>query len=111
RLARARAAGWSGMGHLYSLQGAMGGFLLSRATAGATPADQYSQLRDRALHLEFLVMGRAMRGRHRVLGKRDASALQIFLQQGLGILAKRLGVDVRHPRLVLASYDAAGLLE
>ena len=49
-----------------------------------------------------------MRGHHRVQRQRQLAALQEFLQQGLGVLAQRLGVDRGQYRLVLAHDHATG---
>ena len=67
--------------------------LFGIAAAAALAARGEFQLPDDAFDLEQLRMRLALRRDHRCISAAAFAALQVFLQQGFGILAQRLHIE------------------
>ena len=86
------------------------GLLLRCAAAGASAGHPDIEFGNYAFHLEFLVMRSAVGGDDVVSGQCNLAALQILLQQGFGVLAKRLRIHRLHDRVIqLGDRGARGL--
>src|SRR5882672_1835078 len=70
-----------------TLVGLARGRLFGSAATGALPEGADTELWDGAFDLELLFVCLAAGGHDSVLGQRQPASLQIFLEQGLGILA------------------------
>src|SRR5690606_32065215 len=85
--------------------------LFGGAAAAAAAEDLDIQLGDRALDFEHLLVCRSMGGDDRIDRQRQLAALQMFLEQGLGVLAERPRVDGAQDGPVERPDHALGCLE
>ena len=74
------------------IQRSAGRLLLGLAAALATALEGQLRLVELAHHVEALVVGLAVGGRHLVSGQRQPVPLQVLLEAGLGVLAQFVGM-------------------
>ncbi len=104
---------WRQLGHelLHLIQRELGRRLLGRTARGAGAGHAHLQFRHGAFDFKLLAVCGTVRGDDVVLQQGNLVALQILLEQRLGVLAKRTGVTCSRMRIYSLRISAARGIE